>query len=62
MKLAGLSEVGLCCEVMADDGTMMRLKSTTKTCTKHAINYDFDTAVAGLQKAKCSRINQSDND
>ncbi|MDD6269468.1 MAG: bifunctional 3,4-dihydroxy-2-butanone-4-phosphate synthase/GTP cyclohydrolase II [Oscillospiraceae bacterium] len=24
MRLAGLSEVGLCCEIMADDGTMMR--------------------------------------
>lgn len=24
MRLAGLAEVGLCCEIMADDGTMMR--------------------------------------
>lgn len=24
MRLAGLQEVGLCCEIMADDGTMMR--------------------------------------
>ncbi len=24
MRLAGLSEVGLCCEIMADDGSMMR--------------------------------------
>lgn len=24
LRLAGLSEVGLCCEIMADDGTMMR--------------------------------------
>ncbi len=24
MKLAGLKECGLCCEIMRDDGTMMR--------------------------------------
>lgn len=37
MKLAGLSEVGLCCEVMADDGTMMRLKALQKLAQTHQL-------------------------
>lgn len=37
MKLAGLTEVGLCCEVMADDGTMMRLKDLKKLAQVHEL-------------------------
>ena len=30
MRLAGLKEIGLCCEIMKDDGTMMRTKELRK--------------------------------
>ncbi len=34
MRLAGLSEVGLCCEIMADDGTMMRGEQISELAEK----------------------------
>ena len=35
MKLAGLKECGLCCEIMADDGTMMRRKQLEEFAEKN---------------------------
>jgi 3,4-dihydroxy 2-butanone 4-phosphate synthase/GTP cyclohydrolase II len=35
MRLAGLKECGLCCEIMRDDGTMMRYKELTEFAKKH---------------------------
>lgn len=37
MRLAGLKEVGLCCEIMQDDGTMMRLPSLMELADKWKI-------------------------
>ena len=37
MRLAGLKEVGLCCEIMQDDGTMMRLPALTELADKWKI-------------------------
>lgn len=37
MRLSGLKEVGLCCEIMQDDGTMMRLPSLIELSKKHNI-------------------------
>lgn len=34
MRLAGLKEVGLCCEIMGDDGTMMRTPELIKAAEK----------------------------
>lgn len=34
MRLAGLKECGLCCEIMEDDGTMMRVPKLQKLATK----------------------------
>ncbi|EFM39818.1 3,4-dihydroxy-2-butanone-4-phosphate synthase RibB / GTP cyclohydrolase II RibA multi-domain protein [Peptostreptococcaceae bacterium AS15] len=34
MRLAGLKEVGLCCEIMQDDGTMMRLPALMELADK----------------------------
>ena len=34
-RLAGLKEVGLCCEIMADDGTMMRTTELKKFAEEH---------------------------
>ncbi len=35
MRLAGLEPCGLCCEIMADDGTMMRLTELTAFAKRH---------------------------
>ena len=35
MRLAGLEQVGLCCEIMADDGTMMRTTELIKFAEKY---------------------------
>ena len=37
MRLAGLKEVGLCCEIMQDDGTMMRLAALMELADKWKI-------------------------
>ena len=37
MRLAGQKEVGLCCEIMQDDGTMMRLPSLIELSKKYNI-------------------------
>ena len=37
MKLAGLKPCGLCCEIMNDDGTMMRQKDLEKFASNHSL-------------------------
>ncbi len=37
-RLAGLKECGLCCEIMRDDGTMMRSKELMEFAKEHGIN------------------------
>ncbi|WP_027119501.1 GTP cyclohydrolase II [[Mycoplasma] testudinis] len=39
MKLAGLKQCGLCCEIMAQDGTMMRGKQLKEFAKKYQIPY-----------------------
>lgn len=39
MKLAGLKEVGLCCEIMRDDGTMMRTEELKEFSIKHNLKF-----------------------
>ncbi|MBE6851903.1 MAG: bifunctional 3,4-dihydroxy-2-butanone-4-phosphate synthase/GTP cyclohydrolase II [Ruminococcus sp.] len=46
MRLAGLREVGLCCEIMADDGTMMRQDGLKELAVKHGIKF---ITIADLQ-------------
>lgn len=36
-RLAGLGECGLCCEIMRDDGTMMRVAEAEKFAKKHGL-------------------------
>lgn len=36
-RLAGLKEVGLCCEIMKDDGTMARLDDVFEFASKHSL-------------------------
>ena len=39
MRLAGLSPCGICCEIMDDDGTMMRTPRLTKLAEKFGIKF-----------------------
>ena len=39
MRLAGLKECGLCCEIMADDGSMMRGEDLKKLAEQLGITF-----------------------
>ena len=39
MRLAGLKECGLCCEIMRDDGTMMRTPELKELAMEHGIKF-----------------------
>lgn len=39
MRLAGLEECGLCCEIMREDGTMMRTPELKKLAAQHQIKF-----------------------
>ena len=38
-RLAGLCEIGLCCEIMAEDGTMMRKEQLFEFAKKHSLTF-----------------------
>ena len=38
-RLAGFEEIGLCCEIMADDGTMMKTPDLYAFAKKHGLTY-----------------------
>lgn len=38
-RMAGLKEVGVCCEIMAEDGTMMRTPQLWKLAKEHGIKF-----------------------
>ncbi len=38
-RMAGLKEMGLCCEIMRDDGTMMRSEELKAFAQKHGLKY-----------------------
>ncbi|MEG0918827.1 MAG: bifunctional 3,4-dihydroxy-2-butanone-4-phosphate synthase/GTP cyclohydrolase II [Anaerovoracaceae bacterium] len=52
MKLAGLKECGLCCEIMADDGTMMRTPELIKVAKKHNLKFITIKAIQEYRKKK----------
>lgn len=39
MRLAGLRQVGLCCEIMGDDGTMMRKSELIEFARRHGLKF-----------------------
>lgn len=39
LRLAGMSQVGLCCEIMADDGTMMRRDELIEFAKEHDLTF-----------------------
>lgn len=54
-RLAGLKECGLCCEIMADDGHMMRTPELQKFAQKHQIKFiTIADLVAYRRKTECS--------
>ena len=46
MKLAGLKQCGLCCEIMKDDGTMMRMDEFKELAQKYQLKF---ITIAALQ-------------
>ncbi|MDE5558989.1 MAG: bifunctional 3,4-dihydroxy-2-butanone-4-phosphate synthase/GTP cyclohydrolase II [Ruminococcus sp.] len=52
MKIAGLKECGLCCEVMRDDGTMMRTKEIQEKAKEWGLK--FITIQAIKEYRKCN--------
>ncbi|MCQ2464753.1 MAG: bifunctional 3,4-dihydroxy-2-butanone-4-phosphate synthase/GTP cyclohydrolase II [Oscillospiraceae bacterium] len=46
MRLAGLKQIGLCCEIMADDGTMLRQEGLKVLAQKYGIKF---ITIADLQ-------------
>ena len=46
MKLAGLTQCGLCCEIMKDDGTMMRMDELKELAQKYQLKF---ITIAALQ-------------
>lgn len=50
MKLAGLKEVGLCCEIMKNDGTMMRNAELKEFALKHNLKFITIQAIVEYRK------------
>ena len=48
MKLAGLKECGLCCEIMRDDGTMMRTPELKEMAQKYNFSIEQNKQLAEL--------------
>lgn len=52
MKLANLKECGLCCEIMRDDGTMMRTSELLKFSKKYQLKFITIKALQEYRKQK----------
>lgn len=50
MRLAGLKECGLCCEIMREDGTMMRTKELTELAKEHKLSFITIKAIQEYRK------------
>lgn len=50
MRLAGLKECGLCCEMMKDDGTMMRKTELLEFAKEHGISFITIKDIADYRK------------
>ena len=72
MKLAGLKPVGLCCEIMKEDGTMARCDDLVAFAKKHNLKIttieklvqyrkEHEAFVECVAKAKISNIKIIDN-
>lgn len=52
MRLAGLSECGLCCEIMREDGTMMRAEELHEFADRHELFYITIQEIQEYRKVK----------
>lgn len=52
MRLAGLKECGLCCEIMADDGYMMRTKELQNMAKEYDLKFITIKALQAYRKIK----------
>ena len=50
MRLAGLSECGLCCEIMREDGTMMRTPQLKELAAKYDLKFISIKAIQEYRK------------
>ncbi|XVG94879.1 bifunctional 3,4-dihydroxy-2-butanone-4-phosphate synthase/GTP cyclohydrolase II [Eubacteriales bacterium KG127] len=58
MKLAGLKECGLCCEIMNDNGTMMRKTELLKMAKEHDISFITIKDIADYRKRHENVVDQ----
>ena len=59
MRLAGLKECGLCCEIMRDDGTMMRTSELMKLAQQFQIKMITIQAIQKYRKVKEKLVERS---
>lgn len=52
MRLAGLYECGLCCEIMREDGTMMRAEELHEFADRHELSYITIQEIQEYRKVK----------
>lgn len=52
MRLAGLKPAGLCCEIMADDGTMMKMADLQAFATEHQMPFITIQQLQDYRRAK----------
>lgn len=58
MKLAGLKECGLCCEIMREDGTMMRKTELIEMAKKHHLTFITIKALQEYRKVHDKLVEQ----
>ena len=58
MKLAGLKECGLCCEIMGDDGTMMRTPELKEMAQKYNLKFITIRALQEYRKVHDKLVEQ----
>ncbi len=59
MRIAGLKECGLCCEIMREDGTMMRTEELKEFATKHNLKFITIRALQQYRKEHETFIERS---
>jgi len=55
-RLAGLAPVGICCEIMADDGTMMKTPALMEFAKKHNLKFITIKALQQYRRSQESQV------
>ena len=56
LKIAGLKECGLCCEVMAEDGTMMKMPQLIEMAEKYNLKYTTIKKIQDWKKVRTKLV------